>query len=253
MASEAKVDTNKSYIERKALSLFNIHIEDLYFLCIGSQVIKGQTYYSVGSYTPKNGEHEVYLCNLWIDSAYDRVCEAFKWHFLTDLVFFEEIDRSELVADYGYRFAYKIKTPYDEETEEVKKRTLINICSIYSGKDRRNIVNFKKIGNIIYCNDKDLHGSATYKINLEAKNDKEILTLSNSQNPVLYYTLKENGCPSEFIDLIAYQLALLIAPSIAPKDTQLLQLIAQQYNLANEALLKKECYEIKRFSNEEVE
>lgn len=239
------IESNETYIEKKALSMFNIHITDLPYLYVGAFKKGDQTLYMVQKY--ETSCHEVYLCSLWLESAYDTVLGSFKWSFLTEPISFEE---TKLVADYGYKFAYKIVTPYDNET--TNKKTLFNINSIYSGFDRRRQVNFKKVGNIIYTNDRDLKGSAIFKINLFVYDTGEVLKKYRN-NETAYITLKEEGCPSEFIDLIAYKLAILIAPSIAPKDLQIQQLIAQQYQLANESLLRRECNQIKRKSNEEVE
>jgi hypothetical protein len=250
MAS-VNIECNRSYIEKKTLSMFNIHITDLHYLVVVSKTVGSQTVYQVIENEPTS--HEAYLCSLWIDSAYDTVLGSFKWSFLTEPISFEEIDKSELVADYGYKFAYNIITAYDDITEAYNKKTLFNIASIYSGFDRRKLVNFRKVGNTIYTNDRDLKGSATFKIDLSAYDQKPILSKYINGATPPYITLKENGCPSEFIDLIAYRLAILIAPSIAPKDMQIQQLIAQQYQLANESLLRRECNQIKRKSNEEVE
>lgn len=248
-----EIETNKSYIYKKALSLFNIRLEKVDGIELDLVTIGMIGVYAIGVVT--NDCHEMYLCNLWLDSAYSRVLEAFKWSFLTEPIYFEEIERSELETDYGFKFAYKIKTPYDEETEALKKRQLVEICNIYTANDKRRIVGFKKFNNVIYTNERDLNGSAIYKMDLEAY-DKEWLQKTLSETKPKYYkyiTLIDNGCPVEFLDLISYQLALLIAPSIAPKDLQIQQLIAQQYQMAYETLLKRECNQIKRFSNEEVE
>ncbi len=243
------IDCNKSYIERKALSLFNIHIEDLHYLQLITETTEEETTTKL-SYR-ETSSHEAYLCSLWLESAYDRVLEAFKWSFLTEPISFEEIDRGELTFDYGYMFAYKIITPYDEITEEVDKKTLVNVGSIYAGLDRRCIANFKRVGDIVYTNARDIKGYGIFKTDLTAFDTTEVYKRVEENKD--YITLKDSGCPSEFIDLVAYQLALLIAPSIAPKDLQIQQLIAQQYQMANETLLKKECNQIKRVSNEEVE
>lgn len=243
------VECNKSYIERKALAMFNIHSEDLH--CLNVITTTEEETITTSVKYAETTSHEAYLCALWIESAYDRVLEAFNWSFLTEPIYFEEIDRRELEVDYGYMFAYKIHTPYEDVEEDVNKRTLVGTSLIYSGLDRRCIANHKRVGDIVYTNARDLKGYGIYKINLSVFDTQEVVKRAEGEND--YITLKDNGCPSEFIDLIAYQLALLIAPSIAPKDMQIQQLIAQQYQMASDTLLKKECNTVKRFSNEEVE
>ena len=227
---------NKIYLVHKTLTLFNIHLTD-------SQVGTVKTITSqVGGNTITHTEdtglntatHEVYLCSMWLESAYDRVIHSFKWSFLTEPFSLEIQDKSNLESDLGFRFVYKIKTNYDEETDTLKKKKLVDIVSIYR-QDKRQMVAFKRQGDYIYTNEVNLHGLGIFKLDLESE------------------TVFRNYYPSEFIDLICYQLALLIAPSIAPKDMQIQQLIAQQYSMAQESLLKNECNQIKRFSNEEVE
>lgn len=227
---------NKIYLVHKTLTLFNIHLTDSQVGTVKTVTtqIGGITYTHTEDTGLNTATHEVYLCSMWLESAYDRVLHSFKWSFLTEPFSLELQDKSNLDTDLGYRFVYKIKTNYDEETDTLKKKKLIDIVSIYK-HDKRQMVAFKRQGDYIYTNETYLHGLGIFKLDLESEiNFKD------------YF-------PTEFVDLICYQLALLIAPSIAPKDMQIQQLIAQQYSMAQESLLKNECNQLKRFSNEEVE
>ena len=195
-------DKVKYTIYSKALAMFNIVISSA----------------DVEEEDAEKIKHEVSLCNLWLDSAIDRVTHSFKWSF-----FAEPVETTRLKTDslYGFNFAYEIK----EDTET----SIADIAEVLFNHKR---VVYKKYNNIIYTNEPSIEVIAIIKPKLENLQDK---------------------VPSEFIDLIAYQLALLIAPSIAPKDNTIQTLIANQYNMANNSILRTETLgRMKRVSNEEV-
>ena len=227
---------NKIYLVNKTLSLFNIHLtsKQVGEIATITTNLNGKEISYISDTGLNKNTHEVYLCSMWMESAYDRVLHSFKWSFLTEPFSLELTDKTSLNTDFGFKFVYKIKTDYDDETDKTKKKKLIDIVSIYK-HDKNQKVGFRRQGDYIYANETDLKGLGIFKIDLESEIDFSE-----------YF-------PSEFTDLIAYQLALLIAPSISPKDLQIQQLIAQQYSMAQESLLKNECSQIKRWSNEEVE
>ena len=198
-------DTIGYAIIKKALSMFNIEIEE--------EDVKAT----------ENIKHEVALSLMWLDSAYSRVIHSFSWSFLTEPITVEELNNKEINTLYGYLFAYEIK-----EDKEVA-----DIVTVIKNHDYHKRIQFTRYKNIIYTNDKDIEVFGIVKPKLE-----EI----------------EDIVPIEFVDLIAYQLALLIAPSLSPKDSAIQQLIANQYNLVNSSLMRKETIgRMKRFSNEEVD
>lgn len=171
----------------------------------------------------ENIKHEVALSLMWLDSAYSRSVHSFKWEFLTEPIEFERIELENISTSYGFIYAYKI-------TDE---REIVDISKIIQNHDYHKQPQFRKNKKIIYTNARDIEIFAIIKPDMEE--------------------LKEIA-PIEFIDLISYQLAILIAPALAPKDTAIQQLIASQYNLVNNTLMREETVgQMKRFSNEEVD
>lgn len=171
----------------------------------------------------ENVKHEVALSLMWLDSAYSRSVHSFKWDFLTEPIEIKQIEIKNITSSYGFMYAYEI----------VDEREIADISKIIQNHDYHKQPQFKKNKNIIYTNSRDIEVFAIIKPDIEE--------------------LKESA-PIEFIDLIAYQLAILIAPSLAPKDGNIQQLIASQYNLVNNSLMRIETVgQMKRFSNEEVD
>ena len=185
-------------------------------------------------------KHEISLCNLWLDSAFLRATRELKFSFLTEPIKVKEVSFISLANEmdstdgtidqmgsdaHSHPFFYGYQNAFEIEDD------IIEITNIFYHNDRQPVL-YRVHGNIIYT---DYPSIDVYGIK-----KKDITEYNNT--------------PLEFEDLVAYALAMLIAPSIAPKDMSIQQLIMTQYQWASDRLLKFESQSnIKRTYHEELE
>lgn len=213
---------NEFEIIRKALSMYNIEMQDDDFVM------------------PHEGgveKHELTVCKMWLESAFQRVLKSFKWTFFTEPISLDSpsedggVVQSNAVFSsgvapssfFGFRNAFKLAEP------------LFTVCSVITRKDHREGVIYKLYNGVIYTN--------AHEIEVFGIKKKSIAE-----------SLENEAVPLEFWDAVAYMLAELIAPSLAPKDMAIQQLIMSQYQLVLQTLMTTETTSgIKRISNEELE
>lgn len=205
-------------IVQKSLSMFNIDISN-------EDWNETSTEYQ---------RREVKLCKIWLGSAFLRVVREFKWSFLTEKINIDRLIPGDIGGKAYVQSGQSSTTPCSffgfKNTFEIKD-DIFEITEVYNLNDRKEKVNYKVHGSYIYTNESNI----------------EVVGVKKKQ-------IDEYECPIEFWDMVCYALALLIAPSIAPRDAQIQQLIMTQYQWCEDKLLKLETQKnIKRQYHEELD
>lgn len=214
---------NEFEIIKKALSMYNIEVQEEDLI------------------TPHdNGteKHEITLCKMWLESAFQRVLKSFKWSFFTEPISLyspykvgggatlqSDVSFPSVAAPslFGFRNVFEVEDP------------LYTVVSVIARKDHRENVVYKFYNGKIYTNAREIEVFGIKKKSIAESLENEFV-------------------PIEFWDAVAYMLAELIAPSLAPKDMTIQQLIMSQYQMVLQTLLTTETTSgIKRISNEELE
>lgn len=228
-------ELNEQGILNVALSFFDM-VRGLYVNTQDTSLVQGKTYYtySSGSYVPvanpdvayistyyeKSTEKEVVLFNNYLPLAKVFCCRAYDWTFQMRSVTFEEDDITNVdeytdISDVESGTYIEQANEKDSEGNTIYKGYKMYKNFKYAFRAPDNLLKIK------YVNGKTNFGFAL----------KGNTFYCNSKHPTLDYITSEiESVPTDFGYLIAYRVAMELAPLVAPNGDAM-QRASQQFSL----------------------